>query len=188
MITEERREQLREWGRRGGRARAQMACFAEHQRRAGKRSAEVNDMAALGRRGARAFLAKYGYVRLFKMMRKYRLSHPSPNELQMMELLDSLGVTYEREAEVLGEEALVSVDFYLPDQARVIEVQGQVHFDPMFDHPNKPQTRRELDALRRARIEKAGFKVLEVDYRLLSEPARARYRVIEFLEGLFPGK
>jgi very-short-patch-repair endonuclease len=122
------------------------------------------------------------------MMRSYRLAHPSPNEVQMMEILNGLGVVYQREAQVLGEEILVSVDFYLPDLDRVIEVLGQVHFDPRFDHPRKLQTRRELDALRRAKLEKAGLKVLEVDWQLMSEPARARYRVVEFLEGLFPGK
>jgi len=48
MMTQERREACR----RGGKARAALPDFQEHQRAAGKRSAVVNDMAALGHRGA----------------------------------------------------------------------------------------------------------------------------------------
>jgi len=41
--------------------------YQQHQSHAGKRSAEINDMSALGRRGARETLRKYGYLFLFHL-------------------------------------------------------------------------------------------------------------------------
>jgi very-short-patch-repair endonuclease len=182
MITEARREQIREWGRRGGKARAAMPDFREHQRRAGKRSAEVNDMAALGSLGARAFIRKYGYVRFFRFWRAWRLENPSSYERQMMAILDRLGYQYEREAMVLGEAIPLAVDFYLADaNDAVIEVLGRVHFDPRFDHPNKIDTRRGLDLHRIRRLERAGFRVLEIDYTELSNVNRVAVKVAGFL-------
>ena len=171
------REQLQEWGRRGGKKRAQMPDFVEHQRRAGRRSAEVNDMAALGHRGAMAFIHKYGYPALFRKARKWRLENPSRHERRVMGILDGLGVQYEREARVLGEDELVSVDFYLPGRGQVIEVNGKVHYDPLFDHPNYPGTRARKEAERLRRLEKE-FEVLVLDYREMEE---ARSRVLEFV-------
>jgi hypothetical protein len=171
------REQLQEWGRRGGKARAAMPDFVEHQRRAGRRSAEVNDMAALGHRGAMAFIRKYGYVRLFELARKWRLRNPSRHERRVMAILEDLGVQYEREARVLGERELVSVDFYLPGRGKIVEVNGRVHYDPAFDHPNYPGTRARKEAERLSQLREA-FEVLVLDYR---EMADAPSRIVEFL-------
>jgi len=169
------REQLQEWGRRGGKARAQMPDFVEHQRRAGRRSAAVNDMAALGHRGAMAYIRKYGYVSLFRKAREWRLEHPSRHERRVMGILDGLGVRYEREVQVLGEDELVSVDFYLPGRGQVIEVNGRVHYDPLFDHPNYPGTRARKEAERLRKLERE-FEVLVLDYREMGE-ARGRIEV-----------
>lgn len=164
----------REWyqyiGRKGGKARAQMTDFKEHQRHAGRRSAEVNDMSALGRKGARAFIKKYGYIRFFHFWRSWKLANPSRHERQIAAILDDLGWQYEREALVLGERAPLAVDFYVPDaNDAIIEVNGRVHYDPAFDHPNRSETRRQLDLHRIRRLEKAGFRVLELDYRFLTQ-------------------
>lgn len=184
MISEARREQLREWGRRGGKARAAMPGFTEHQRQAGKRSAEVNDMAALGSRGAQAFIRKYGYVRFFNFWRVWKLANPSRYERQVAAILDRLGYAYEREAMVLGEQIPLAVDFYLPDcNDSVIEVAGEVHFDARFDHPNKPETRRGLDLHRIRKLERAGFRVLELDYRALVRERVVVEKLVYFLMG-----
>ena len=172
-------EQRREAGRKGGKARAALPDFREHQRRAGKRSAEVNDMAALGHKGAVAYARKYGYAGLFRLCREWRLAHPSVHEREVIAVLESLGATdYEREALPLGEAAFVSVDFCFWARQKVIEVNGKVHHDPLFDHPNAPGTRAENERRRLAKLEKAGWQVLVLDYRDL---AAARERIAEFL-------
>jgi hypothetical protein len=163
----------REWyqyiGRKGGQARAAQAGFRAHQRHAGRRSAEVNDMVALGRRGARAFIRKYGYIKFFNFWRAWKLANPSSHERQIAAILDRLNYVYEREAMVLGSRTPLAVDFYIPDAGdAVIEMLGRVHFDPLFDHPNHIRTRRELDLERIRRVERAGFRVLEIDYRQLA--------------------
>jgi very-short-patch-repair endonuclease len=177
QISEARREQLREAGRRGGKARAAMADFRQHQS-----NAEVNDMAALGSLGAKSFIRKYGYCKFFNLARAWRLAHPSRPERAIMAILDRLGVRYEREAMVLGEDVPTSVDFYLPDcNDSVIEVLGRVHFDPRFDHPNKPETRRGMDLHRVRKLERAGFRVLEIDWRELERENTVAVKVAGFL-------
>jgi very-short-patch-repair endonuclease/general stress protein YciG len=182
MTPEERREWYREIGRKGGRARAQMPDFPEHQRRAGRRSAEVNNMAALGRKGARAYIRRYGYGKLFRLARAWRLENPSRHEQTVMAMLDEMGLRYEREAEVLGEDTFVSVDFHLPGLGRIIEVNGRVHYDPMFDHPRYPETRRAKEEERLRRLLKASFEVLVIDHRDLEADEEAiRQQLVEFV-------
>ncbi|MCK6629327.1 MAG: endonuclease domain-containing protein [Anaerolineae bacterium] len=171
----------REWyqqiGRRGGQARAAMPNFRQHQSHAGKRSAQVNDMAALGSLGAKAFIRKYGYIKFFHFWRNWKLQNPSRHEQQVALILD-----HQREAMVLGANIPVAVDFYLPDvNDSIIEVNGRVHYDPFFDHPNYPQTRRDNDLARLRRLERAGFRVLEIDYRMLQNLAAAKTKIIGFL-------
>lgn len=139
-------------------------------------------MAALGHLGAIAFIRKYGYMRFFYLNRNYRLGKPSRLEQTMIEILDSLKVSYEREAMVLGDNIPMAVDFYLPDcNDAVIEVLGRIHFDPRFDHPNRVETRRGLDLHRVRRLEWAGFRVLEVEYTELSRPERVATKIAGFL-------
>jgi len=176
----------REWyqaiGRMGGQARAQMPDFPQHQRNAGLASAAVNDMAALGSLGAKAFIRKYGYIRFFHFWRNWKLENPSSHERQVARILDQLQFSYEREAMVLGPDIPVAVDFYLPDcNDSIIEVLGKVHFDPRFDHPNYPNTRRKNDAYRLHRLERAGFRILEIDYRALPHEPTVRGKIIIFL-------
>jgi hypothetical protein len=183
-ITAEQRQHYREMGRRGGLARAAMPDFREHQRRAGKRCAELNDMAALGHRGARAFIDKYGYARLWRLARAWRLEHPSRHEQQVMAILDGLGVPYEREVELLGSDAYVSVDFLVAG-GWVIEVNGRVHFDERFEHPNYPNTRAASDRDRVRKLQAAGYQVLVINYQDLAKMADlvvVEQRLAEFLE------
>lgn len=178
-------EQRREWGRQGGRARAAMPDFREHQSRAGKRSAERNDMAALGHKGAMVVIERYGYARLWRLAREWRIGHPSAPERQVMALLDGLGCAgrYEREVEIEAGGPFCSVDF-LVDGRLVVEVNGKVHCDPLFDRPNRPATRAASDRERVRKLERAGYRVLVVDYRDLGrrDLAATRQRLAEFLE------
>jgi len=183
MTDEERREWYRRIGRKGGRARARMPDFPEHQRRAGKRSAEVNDMAALGHKGAMVYIRRYGYGKLFRLARAWRLENPSSHEQTVMAMLDEMGLCYEREAEVLGEDAFVSVDFYLSDLGKFVEVNGRVHYDPVFDNPRYPETRLAKERERLSRLRKAGFRVLVIDHRDLEADEEAtRQQIVEFVE------
>lgn len=175
------REYYQWMGRRGGRARAQMPDFAEHQSAAGKRSAEVNDMSALGRRGAQVTMRRYGYAFLFEAVRLWRLQHPSTHEREVAEILNYFNYSYEREAVVIPDR-FIAVDFYLPDMGdAIIEVHGPVHTDPRFDHPRREQTRRDLDAHRRRQLERAGFRVLEIDHIELASRFDAQLKIINFL-------
>jgi len=175
-------EQRREAGRKGGKARAALPDFLAHQSAAGKRSAQVNDMAALGHKGAVAFVRKYGYARLFHLCRRYRLAHPSQPEQVVMAILDGLGVVYEREAQVLGESCFIAVDFALTGK-RAIEVNGRPHYDPLFDHPSYPGTRAENERRRLERLQKAGWQVLTLDWRhLAGNGETARQQITRFVE------
>jgi hypothetical protein len=158
-------QQRSEWGRLGGLKRA--AQFTpEYQSAAGRRSAEVNDMAALGHKGAQAFMAKYGYGKLYRLCRDYRLRHPSAHERQVIDSLGAIGLEewrdYEREFEAAP---FLSVDFAIPLLRKAIEVNGKVHYDPAFDDPRRLGTREANDAAKLARVRALGWEVLVLDYR-----------------------
>jgi very-short-patch-repair endonuclease len=102
-----------------------------------------------------------------------------------MAILDGLGVVYEREAMPLGEDTFIAVDFALPGQRKVIEVNGKVHYDPLFDHPSYPGTRAENERRRLEKLQKAGWQVLVLDYRYLAgDGEMARQQIASFIEGV----
>jgi hypothetical protein len=139
-------------------------------------------MAALGSLGAKAFIRKYGYIKFFRFWRRWKLEHPSRHERQMAAILDRLRCSYEREAMVLGKEIPVAVDFYIADaNDAVIEVNGRVHYDRRFDHPRYEETRRGNDLHRIRRLERAGLRVLEIDYRELANERAVMIKVAGFL-------
>jgi very-short-patch-repair endonuclease len=167
-------------GKRGGQARAAMPSFKAHQRVAGKARAEAGDMAEIGRKGAQVTLRRYGYAFLFARLRAFRLANPSRLERQVAAILDYLNYPYEREVQVIEAEYIL-VDFYLPEcNDAVIEVNGRVHTDPYFRR-DPERDRRILDARRRRKLERAGFRVLEIDYRELVSEFDARLKIINFL-------
>ncbi len=177
-LTQELSEKRRAAGRKGGQARA--AQFTrEYQSAAGKRSAEVNDMAALGHKGAMSTMMKYGYARLYHLCRDWRLAHPSSHEQDIMDILCTIGLEpgrdYDREHEVAE---FLSVDFAFPASSQAIEINGKVHYDPAFDDPRRPGTRAANDADKLARLDRLGWRVLVIDYR---EMHRADQLVKEFL-------
>ncbi len=180
LTTNQLREIRREAGRKGGQARAKQFT-REYQSAAGKRSAEVNDMAALGHKGAMAMIQKHGYGKLYRLCRDWRLRHPSSHEQQVMDILCTLGLEpgrdYDREYEVAK---FLSVDFAFPASFQAIEINGKVHYDPSFDDPRRPGTRAANDADKLARLERLGWRVLVIDYR---DMRRADQLVKEFILG-----
>lgn len=127
MSQEERREYLREIGRRGGlkggATRAKQ--FTPASQRAARRKVSSESCRRNGSRGARRTIELHGYQALFEGCRRSRLANPSPNELVMMGLLKTIGLRYEREY-VLGE-TLFTLDFYVADHRLGIEVDGSIH-------------------------------------------------------------
>src|SRR5262245_41830975 len=93
MMPDERREYLREIGRRGGKARAQFFTPASQRRARAKLSPEK--AAENGRKGAAKTIQVHGYQALFEGSRRKRLLFPSPCELVMMGLLKTLRLEYE---------------------------------------------------------------------------------------------
>jgi hypothetical protein len=185
-ITEERRAQLREWGRRGGQARAAQTDMAALGARGGRATFEkhgAEHMARIGHRGALETARRHGYGMLFRIVRQWRLENPSSHEREVMSILLDLGATdYEREAQPLGEDVLVAVDFCFWERRRIIEVNGRVHYDPLFDHPNAPNTRRENETRRLRKLEQVGWQVLTIHYHELVDPSAVRERIAAFLE------
>jgi len=173
-------ERRLELARKGGAARAK-TLTKEHQSAAGKRSAEVNDMAALGHKGAMATMMRHGYGRLYAICRDYRLKHPSSHEQQVMDSLCTIGLEPERDyAREFEVEEFLSVDFAIPGLRKVIEVNGKVHYDPLFDDPRRLGTRAANDADKIALVQRLGWEVLVLDYR---ESKRFDQLVKEFILG-----
>ena len=167
-------------GKRGGQARAAMPGFKAHQQAAGKARASAGDMAEIGRKGAAVTRRRYGPDFLLNILKAHRLANPSSHEIQVAAILDYLNYPYEREVRVIETEFFL-VDFYLPEcNDAVIEVNGRVHFAPFFRR-DPEQDRRILDARRRRKLERAGFRVLEIDYRELACDLDARLKIINFL-------
>lgn len=171
------REQLSEWGRRGGQARQRLPDAREHQRRAGRASAAKNDMRALGRLGFEATVARHGWDVAFEAARRWRIEHPSQPERQVAEILDAAYIAYEREARALGDLVPVAVDF-LCDGGKIIEVNGKVHTDPFFSDGGDRHSR-EAARLKRLR---SIYDVLVIDWRDLADRQRVARRIVEFLE------
>ena len=175
-------ETAREAGRKGGKARAARCDMKALGARGGKATHArygSKHMARIGHRGALSTARKYGYTFLFHRARAWRLENPSSHEREIMAILEELGRTdYEREALVLGEDVPIAVDFAFWDDKKAIEINGKVHYDPFFDHPNYPTTRRNNEEERLKRVRQAGWEQLAIDYR---EMDKAAERIAAFL-------
>jgi hypothetical protein len=177
----------REIGRRGGKVRA--AQFTPEYQAWARSHVSAESCAKNGHRGAVATARKHGYHVTYRLAREWRLANPSSHEQAVIGILADLGQVegrdYEREFEPLGEGAkghYCCVDFAWPDRKLALEVNGKVHYDPMFDHPNAPRTRATNEARRLDRLDKAGWRVLMIDYRELDDLDHVRRMIAAFLE------
>lgn len=97
-------EQFREWGRRGGQARASRCDMRELGAHGGQATVERHGrdhMAAIGVAGARECIRRHGPRFLAEIGRRYRLANPTGLEQALIEVLAQLGLVegqhYERE-------------------------------------------------------------------------------------------
>jgi very-short-patch-repair endonuclease len=147
MSPEERREWMREIGRRGavkgGKARAKQ--FTSSSQRHARKRLSSEKAAANGKKGAQRTIELHGYQALFEGCRRKRLANPSKTELVMMGLLKTLRMRFEREY-VLGE-TLFTLDFYLAEYALGIEVDGSIHDPGKPDQAKRIQHAERKEAL-----------------------------------------
>lgn len=136
QISEAERERRREWGKRQGRINAETRFMREHQRKA-RRQVSSASCAVNGAKGAAVTIERHGLGTMFEQARQYRLSHPSPLELQVIGILARLKLKYEREF-IVCDQRFLTADFRLPEHELVIEVHGAIH------DPGKPNYRRRL--------------------------------------------
>lgn len=159
-----------EAGRKGGLARAKQ--FTSASQRAARRKVSRESCARNGRLGAIATAQKYGYETLFRKSRKHRLNNPSRPERAMIEILEALGLEFEREFR-LGT-SFYTVDFKLKDSNKAIEVHGRIH------RTVDPERRAERDARKRELMAETGIQWLYVtDIEVLDAIAVAE-KVAEF--------
>lgn len=139
--------------RAAGRARARQ--FDSAFQRAARRKVKPQSLSASGRKGAQVTIERHGMETLFEAARQYRLAHPSPLELQVIGILSTLKVRYEREWIVCARQFLTA-DFYLPEYNMVIEVHGAIH------DPGKPNYRRRMqnDTLKRKLLKQQHNRLL----------------------------
>lgn len=107
----------------GGKARARMADFMDHQRR-----------------NARITINKYGLARLIEIARERRKKHPSCHEQHFIDWLATVpGLRpYQREhPPTIG--SLYSIDFAWPSEMKAIDIDGEVH--DLFGGDTKAQMR-----------------------------------------------
>jgi hypothetical protein len=178
MLTAAQIEQRRNAGRLGGLARKAKSDWIDHQRMA-RSHVSSESCARNGHKGAVVYGRKYGYAKLFALCRVWRLDHPSEPERQVMAILDSLRLTYEREALPLVDDEFTCVDFL--SGFLVVEVNGKVHYDPAFDHPSAPGTRAASDARKLQKLRAAGFRVLVLDWE--RQKAEAAGLIADFVCG-----
>jgi very-short-patch-repair endonuclease len=146
MTPEELRALRSEWGRRGGKARAQ--AFTPAYQRAARRKVSREACQRNGRKGAARTIEVHGYAALFEGSRRKRLANPSRCELVMMGLLKTLDLFFVREHQ-LGE-TLFTLDFYLPKFRLGIEVDGSIHDAGKPDQAKRVQWAEQKEALCRA--------------------------------------
>ena len=156
-ISPEARERMRAGGRKGGRTRAQ--AFTSQYQSAVASCKPSEQLAAAGRAGWNAFVAKHGIAAAARRVAEHRLKHPSGLEQRVMQFLDSQGVAYlrETEAEIEVDGCLFYPDFSVGERS-VIEVNGRAwHEEDWHGRDVVAQTRTRGEILAAA-----GYRVLTI--------------------------
>lgn len=96
----------------------------EHQRHA-RSKVSSESCSRNGAKGARATIQRHGLDTFFRRWQAWKLAHPSRPEQMMIEILNQLKITFEREKR-LGD-SLYTVDFYLTATGQAIEVNSRIH-------------------------------------------------------------
>lgn len=128
------------------------AHFTREHQRAARRAVSSASCAANGAKGAAVTIERHGYEVLFQRSRRHRLLNPSAPERLIIGILSTLKIKTDRKYR-LGS-TLYTVDFYLPDHSKAIEVHGRVH------RMLKTQERARNDERKRALLDEAGIDCL----------------------------
>ena len=99
-------------------------------------------------------------------------------ESRFMELMESVGrVDFERQVPIEGERWTARVDFLHRPSRTVIEIQSERYHTSLTDHA--------ADAVRRSRLEEAGYHVVEVwDSEIFHQPAVVVRRVADAVRAI----
>ena len=157
ILSDERRRLLREWGRKGGQARAQQ--FTSSYQRAARACVRRESLRRAGRRGYARTLETRGADFVGRIAAAWRRKNPSPLESIVMTWLDRLCVEYIREhplASSSGDDTYY-LDFYITSHGAVVEVDG----DGWHRLPDRMERDRQRNALCRA----AGLPLLRIPER-----------------------
>jgi very-short-patch-repair endonuclease len=154
-----------------GKARKAPAHFTPEFQGWARRHVSSTACAINGSKGFIATLKKHGPDVAFNGARRWRLDHPSSNELRMIGILSRLRIAYEREYG-LGD-SHYTVDFYLPETPQAIEVDSRIH--DQFD-----AEKRRLRAVRkRMLLAERGIDLLTIWDKELARDAGAVIRKIQ---------
>lgn len=145
---------------------------SEHQRMA-RSKVSRESCSRNGKLGARATIAKHGFARFFEHWRKWKLQNPSGPELVIIDILDDLAVTYEREWQL--EPSFLTLDFYFQDLRKGIEFHGRIHGQL------KQQQREANDAKKRELLEQAGIECLWIEHTELTDLQEISEKIERFL-------
>lgn len=144
MISEERRAQLREWARMGGKKRA--AQFTPESQCAARACVKRESLQEAGRRGQAAMLARHGEAFRAERLAEHRRMNPSDLEIIVMGWLREMRVPFRRDVPVNGGQYFI--DFLLERTA--IEVDGR-HWHENNSHHGEDREARDAAKDREAR-------------------------------------
>lgn len=134
-----------------------------------------------GRKGAAATARLYGFDFLHKKWRAWKLDPKNQTgpEKRVGEILDGLGIGYEREFEPIPGQ-LFSVDFRLKRfHKKLIEVDGRPHQLPELNDGN-PNGRADKDAKRMETLRAEGYKILVIDQAELANSDTVSNKIKDF--------
>src|SRR5262249_31008118 len=150
----------------------QKRLTSEHQRRARSKVSSIS-RARNGSLGAKATIAKHGFGKFFESWRKWKLEHPSQPELEIIDILDGLNVTYEREWQL--QPSFLTLDFYMPSLRKGIEFHGRIHGQL------KQEQREQNDAKKRELLINTGIETLWIDHTEMNDVAALIEKIRAFV-------
>lgn len=181
-------EQLVEWGRKGGKARAAaagnagMKAIGAQGGRATHARHGSRHMAAAGRLGWQALIGKVGIAGAVERLHTWKLAHPSELETVAARALAGLGLAegehYERDARVSADPPIFG-DFVFRVRRLIVEVDGRRW------HTNDPlhgEDRLARDVRRDRLLTAAGWRVVRLDERTVRDGAALRAALLSALD------
>lgn len=158
-ISDERRAQLREWGRKGGKVRG--AQMTSDDMKALRAKVKTESLIRSGRLGYEAIVAKYGKGYAASLFADYRRSNPSANSQKVSNWLDAANVKYEEEVSLRPN---MYADFVIPKQ-HSMKKPIMLECDEEIWHRKDPlhgEDRPAIDKLKNIVAKEMGYDVVRV--------------------------